>query len=111
MKRDSFSNTLFSLWDQTRRFHLPVWIVFHVLLLCLFVLTTPIRVDSDLFSILPDSNASLAVSHADRKLSTALNGTFSVLVGHKDFLTAKMVATELVAGCSGRTPRRLYRYL
>jgi predicted exporter len=101
MKSDSFSNTLSSLWDRTRRFHLPVWIGFHVLLLCLFVLTTPIRVDSDLFSILPDSNASLAVSRADRKLSTALNGSFSVLVGHKDFLTAKMVATELVAGIHG----------
>jgi predicted exporter len=101
MKTGSFSEAIFRLWERTRRFHLPAWILFHVILFGVFLLTTPIRVDSDLFSILPDSNPSRAVSHADRKLSAALNGGFSVLVGHRDFAAAKKAAFEITEEIKG----------
>ena len=101
MKKSAFSSACLGLWERTRRFHLPAWIAFHLLILGLFALTTPIVVNSDLTSILPDSSPSRAVSRADRKMSAALNGGFYVLVGHRDFPTARKAAAELFDGIRG----------
>ena len=101
MKKSSFSSACFGFWERTRRLHLPVWVAFHVLLLGLLPLRIPVSVDSDLSSILPDSSPSRAASRADRKMSAALNGGFTVLVGHWDFLTAKKAAFELYGGIRG----------
>ena len=101
MKKSSFSSVSFGLWERTRRIHVPLWIVFHVLILGLFALTTPIVVNSDLYSILPDSSPSRAVSRADRRMSAAVSGGFTVLVGHPDFLTAKKAAVEFFDGIRG----------
>ncbi len=101
MKKSFFASSCIGLWERSRRLHLPAWIGFHLLLFAGFALGGRPAVDSDLSSILPQSSPAASVGRAEKKLSAELNGSFSVLLGHRDFRAARQAASALAAGLRG----------
>lgn len=71
-----------------------VWMVLHAILLILGVLS-PWKIETDLYSVLPDSSEFRNVSEAEKTLSARSMRNISVLIGHENFATARHVADEL----------------
>ena len=73
-----------------------IWVAIHVALISLGLLQ-PWKVESDLYSVLPDSSEFKNVSEAEKALSARSMRNFTVLVGHRDFAVAKSAAEALEA--------------
>ncbi|MDY6385902.1 MAG: MMPL family transporter [Fibrobacter sp.] len=73
-----------------------IWAAIHVALISLGLLQ-PWKVESDLYSVLPDSSEFKNVSEAEKALSARSMRNFTVLVGHRDFAVAKSAAEALEA--------------
>ena len=73
-----------------------IWAAIHVALISLGLLQ-PWMVESDLYSVLPDSSEFKNVSEAEKALSARSMRNFTVLVGHRDFAVAKSAAEALEA--------------
>ena len=71
-----------------------LWFVIHVALIVLGF-SVPWKLDSDLYSILPDSNELKNVSAAEKVLSSRTMRNVTVLVGHKEFAVARNAAFAL----------------
>ena len=71
-----------------------LWFVIHVTLIVLG-LSVPWKLDSDLYSILPDSNELKNVSVAEKTLGARTMRNITVLVGHENFDVARSVAVAL----------------
>jgi predicted exporter len=71
-----------------------LWVAIHAILIILG-LSVPWKMDSDLYSILPDSNEIKNVSAAEKVLSARSVRNISVLVGHENFDVARSVAVAL----------------
>lgn len=71
-----------------------LWIVVHVVLIALGV-SVPWKMDSDLYSVLPDSNELKNVSAAERALSSRSMRNITVLLGHENFDIARATAVAL----------------
>ena len=71
-----------------------IWAVFHIALISLGLLQ-PWKVESDLYSVLPDSNELRNVAEAEKALSARSMRNISVLLGHHDFVAAKAAAFAL----------------
>ncbi len=71
-----------------------LWVVIHTVLIVLGV-SVPWKMDSDLYSILPDSDELKNVSAAEKALSTRSVRNISVLVGHENFEVARGAAVAL----------------
>ncbi len=78
-----------------------LWAVAHVLLLVIAFAARPVKIDPDLFSILPPTSPSKAVADAERALAARMNSGLYVLVGHADFAEARKLAVELADAISG----------
>lgn len=68
-----------------------IWVAFHVALIALG-LSVPWKVESDLYSVLPDSDEFKSISAAEKVLSGRTMRNVSVLFGHADFEMAKSAA-------------------
>ena len=71
-----------------------LWVAIHAILIVLG-LSVPWKMDSDLYSILPDSNEIKNVSAAEKTLSACTMRNITVLVGHENFDVARSVAVAL----------------
>lgn len=71
-----------------------LWVAIHAILMILG-LSVPWKMDSDLYSILPDSNEIKNVSAAEKVLSARSVRNISVLVGHENFDVARSAAVAL----------------
>ena len=71
-----------------------LWVAIHAILIILG-LSVPWKMDSDLYSILPDSNEIKNVSAAEKVLSARSVRNISVLVGHENFDVARSAAVAL----------------
>ena len=79
-----------------------IWAAIHVALISLGLLQ-PWKVESDLYSVLPDSSEFKNVSEAEKALSARSMRNFTVLVGHRDFAVAKSAAEALEASIASDT--------
>ena len=77
----------------------PIWIAFHAILIIFFSISVGIhhgiKIDADLFNMLPSSTLSGALGSADQKLSDSTTRNVFILVGSKDFQKAKSSAIEV----------------
>ena len=71
-----------------------LWVAIHAILIVLG-LSVPWKMDSDLYSILPDSDEIKNVSAAEKMLSARNMRNISVLVGHENFEVARSAAVAL----------------
>ena len=71
-----------------------LWVVIHAVLIVLGV-SVPWKMDSDLYSILPDSDEIKNVSAAEKTLSARTVRNITVLVGHENFEVARGAAVAL----------------
>ena len=71
-----------------------LWAILHVALISLG-LWQPWKVESDLYSVLPDSNELRNVAEAEKALSARSMRNVTVLLGHHDFVAAKAAAFAL----------------
>lgn len=71
-----------------------LWVAIHAILIVLG-LSVPWKMDSDLYSILPDSDEIKNVSAAEKVLSARNMRNISVLVGHENFEVARSAAVAL----------------
>ena len=71
-----------------------LWVTIHAILIVLG-LSVPWKMDSDLYSILPDSDEIKNVSAAEKVLSARSVRNISVLVGHENFDVARSAAVAL----------------
>ena len=71
-----------------------LWVAIHTILIVLG-LSVPWKMDSDLYSILPDSNEIKNVSAAEKVLSARNMRNITVLVGHENFDVARSAAVAL----------------
>ena len=71
-----------------------LWVVIHAVLIVLGV-SVPWKMDSDLYSILPDSDELKNVSAAEKTLSARTVRNITVLVGHENFEVARSAAVAL----------------
>ena len=71
-----------------------LWVVIHTVLIVLGV-SVPWKMDSDLYSILPDSDELKNVSAAEKTLSARSVRNITVLVGHENFEVARGAAVAL----------------
>ena len=71
-----------------------LWVAIHAVLIVLG-LSVPWKMDSDLYSILPDSNEIKNVSAAEKVLSARNMRNITVLVGHENFDVARSAAVAL----------------
>ena len=71
-----------------------LWVAIHAILIVLG-LSVPWKMDSDLYSILPDSNEIKNVSAAEKVLSARNMRNITVLVGHENFDVARNAAVAL----------------
>ncbi|MBR1537736.1 MAG: MMPL family transporter [Treponema sp.] len=72
-----------------------IWLIFHGGILLAFLssaLMRGVKIDSDLFHMLPSSTLGEAMGKADEKLSDITSKNVFILVGHKDFNEAKKTA-------------------
>ena len=77
-----------------------LWVVVHAILIILGV-SVPWKMDSDLYSVLPDSNEIKNVSAAEKVLGARTMRNISVLVGHENFEVARSAAVALDSAFSG----------
>ena len=77
-----------------------LWVAIHAILIVLG-LSVPWKMDSDLYSILPDSDEIKNVSAAEKVLSARNMRDISVLVGHENFEVARSAAVALDSAFSG----------
>lgn len=77
-----------------------LWVAIHAILIILG-LSVPWKMDSDLYSILPDSDEIKNVSAAEKVLSARNMRNISVLVGHENFEVARSAAVALDSAFSG----------
>ncbi len=71
-----------------------LWVAIHAVLIVLG-LSVPWKMDSDLYSILPDSNEIKNLSAAEKVLSARNMRNITVLVGHENFDVARNAAVAL----------------
>ena len=71
-----------------------LWVVIHAVLIVLGV-SVPWKIDSDLYSILPDSDELKNVSAAEKTLNARTVRNITVLVGHENFEVARGAAVAL----------------
>ncbi len=71
-----------------------LWVAIHTILIVLG-LSVPWKMDSDLYSILPDSNEIKNLSAAEKVLSARNMRNITVLVGHENFDVARNAAVAL----------------
>ena len=79
-----------------------LWVAIHAILI-VHGLSVPWKMDSDLYSILPDSDEIKNVSAAEKVLSARNMRDISVLVGHENFEVARSAAVALDSAFSGDT--------
>lgn len=79
-----------------KKIGVSIWVVLHALLLIIGI-SVPWNVESDLYSVLPDSDELHHVSAAEKVLSARSIRNISVLVGHENFSIAKASAEALFA--------------
>ncbi len=83
----------------SNKFFVSVWLIFHLLLVAGFVIGMifrgGIKIDSDLFNMLPDSTVNSAMRSADSKLTKSTGQNIFVLVSHEDFAKAKKIAEQV----------------
>ena len=71
-----------------------LWVVIHIALIALGC-SVPWKMDSDLYSVLPNSNERKNVSAAEKVLSSRSMRNITVLVGHENFDIARRAAVAL----------------
>jgi predicted exporter len=79
---------------QKKVWAISVWVVLHAILLSIG-LWTPWKVDSNLYSVLPDAAEFKNVSEAENALSARSARNLTVLLGHESFDEAKAAAESL----------------
>jgi predicted exporter len=96
MKKPSFKRFT-DWWARRRREHLPVWIGLHALLFVPLVFLGRLSIDSDLSSVLPETDPDSARAEAERRLAAGFGSGFTVLVGHPRFARARDLAAGFAA--------------
>ena len=71
-----------------------LWVVIHAILIFLGI-SVPWKMDSDLYSILPDSDEIKNVNAAEKELSARTVRNITVFVGHENFEVARSAAVAL----------------
>ncbi len=71
-----------------------LWVVIHAILIFLGI-SVPWKMDSDLYSILPDSDEIKNVNAAEKELSARMVRNITVFVGHDNFEVARSAAVAL----------------
>lgn len=97
MRSQRLFTRLFLFWDRSRPAHPWVWLAAHAAVLVAFLAISPVRIDTELASILPAAVHDPTLAAADARVAAMANGTFAVLVGNADFAAAKAAALEFAA--------------
>ena len=82
------------------KFGVVLWVTIHAILIILGV-SVPWKMDSDLYSVLPDSNEMKNVSAAEKVLGARTMRNITVFVGHENFEIARSAAVALDSAFSG----------
>jgi predicted exporter len=101
-----------SLPPNKPRFSPRVWLLFHGGLLAALGLSLlflgPVRINTNLFDILPASGGLRSVAAADKKLGDRTSRQLTILAGHGDFVRAKQGAEALYAELTGPSVAGLF---
>lgn len=78
----------------------PVWLVFHLAVLLSFLATVlifphKIKIESDLFNLIPKSFSIESFQKADEKMTSITGQNIFILVANQNFKTAKDVAVKI----------------
>lgn len=87
---------------SAKQYHPLVWLLMHCVPL-IFLVVLPVRIESDLYSILPKTQETRGVSLAEAHMSAQSNSGVIVLAGHPDFSRARSIALSLANDMSGIT--------
>ena len=79
---------------RKKTFAVTLWVALHAALVALGLLS-PWKVETDLYSVLPDSNELKTVSEAEKALSARSMRNLTILLGHEDFELARGAAAAL----------------
>lgn len=74
-----------------------LWVIFHAAIVALALCFSPLKINQDLFSVLPDSTGLREISAAEKELSSRTMSQINLFVGHKDFAVARAAADSLGA--------------
>ena len=109
MKKHSLNNPD-TKTDSDGKINLKLWLIIHGLiftgLLISAIVNKGLTVNTNLFDILPQSNASRMVSKADASLGRKTSRNFNILVKAPDFEQANEVATLLVDRIFSKDPEK-----
>ena len=92
---------LTSITDRlSDRKFLGLWVLFHFVIVSFFLASflfskDPLRIDADLFNMLPKQFSGESVEKADRKLSEVTSRNVFILSCNRDFDTAKEIAGKV----------------
>lgn len=75
--------------NKERNIGIGIWALFHIVLLIAFLGARHWTIDFSMTSILPEANALKEISNAEKKFSEQSLKQITILLGHKDFKTAK----------------------
>lgn len=101
MKNLSSKQDKISFIDKlTNRQFLNIWLVFHAGLIVFFAATVfltkgNLKIDADLFNMLPKTFSVESIAKADEKLTESTAQSVNILVKSKDFQTAKTTAEKV----------------
>lgn len=77
------------------RFSFLLWFLFHISIALLFIFFGGRKVNTSLYSILPDTHPVKALSQVEEQIGSHLNSKVTILIGHESFEEAKEAAQEL----------------
>lgn len=81
-----------SLNKYNQRRDIALWLFLHLIILTIFLISGPYKVNTQLYSILPQSNPIQELANVEDAVVSKLNGKMTVLIGHPDFKKAQAQA-------------------
>lgn len=95
MQKPSISfNKLLKITDGNI-FRIASWSLFHVLIFVAFIVFGGLKINTNLFSVLPETASRKEFLEPETLLTERLNGSMSILLGHGEFDSARLAALEL----------------
>lgn len=101
MKKNCLREKAADLLQKNAKYRPVYWILPHLVVALLFLTLAAVRIDTDLFSLLPPSRIAPQIAAADRALSEKQNSGMFVLTAHPRFDSAKVAALHLAGILSG----------
>lgn len=77
---------------SNKKLNILIWTSFHILIAVLFLVFGKLKINTSLYSILPETSQSKKLSEVESMLTESFNSSLMVLIGSSNFETAKEVS-------------------